>query len=339
MAPGNQPLLLVFAHGADLATLTALRHSLGGAPWQTIPALQVPADPIGYTLREGSAAESLRDLGIATDRRSLQLRGHRTDEEVIARLGARGMGPAPVTMLELTSVLDRARHCGPPTPAEAAAMLGEPLHHAIRNLRAGDPPEPWLVGLGAVEAVHTQFDVLGAVRRRVVHPLTRELRFHLTEAELSIQATNQRALRQAAVIFGAAPFAAYGRVVQTGPARLAYHANQGIALGVGRQLARAAHQASPAVTAAAVRPQLHDGGSPATFHELLASFWMRAAHLHAQPDVAIADRELSRCTPDARSTARTAEALQSPPGWTASPAADQTAPSRTESEWSPSTSP
>lgn len=138
MAPGNQPLLLVFAHGADLATLTALRHNLGSEPWQTIPELQVPADPIGYTLREGSATESLRDLGIATDRRSLQLRGHRTDEEVIARLGARGMGPAPVTMLELTSVLDRARHCGPPTPAEAATLLGEHLHHAIRNLRAGE---------------------------------------------------------------------------------------------------------------------------------------------------------------------------------------------------------
>jgi len=272
-----RPLLLVVAHGVgepELASLDAASLDLPApAP------LPLPPDPVAVLRHAGDATESLHDLGVAVDRTALLLRpAGRTDATVVARLGERATGPAPVTLLEFAGVLEAAAIGGAAAARRATTQLQDLLVTCRERLRRGDAPETWLVGLGSPTPVGTTFDFLRTWRERAVARLENELSVRVRAGVVTIDAANCRALDLAAAHLARPPFAALGTPILAGPGRLRFHANHGVAFGERRLAARAPnHRATTGIVAAPASRSRVAGDDP--FATLLARFWLRAAEL------------------------------------------------------------
>ena len=247
MAPPPPPLLLAFAEGVGAASLTALR--LHGCPAGAVllPLTDVPDDPAACLLGPGDASAELRDLGVPLDRSSLLFRStNRSDDAAVAALSCRATGQAPVSVLELESVLVAARAGGLAAVPKGLTRLSTLLEAAADRLRSGDRPEIWLVGFGDVHAVHTMFDVAHHWHRRIAAPLGQQLRLRVTGEAATVIASNQRALDHARELFTSAPFVAHGAVTTVRPDTLRFAAGTGIAFGAQRVGARAAHRTEAA---------------------------------------------------------------------------------------------
>lgn len=275
-------MLLVVAHGVGARELDGMdpaAHRLG-----PVTTITLPPDPIGELLHGGDATNELHDLGVAVDRSALVLRpAGRTDATVVARLGERATGPAPVTLLEWFDVLEAAAIGGAAATTAAMARARDLLTTSHERLRRGDAPETWFVGLGSAMPVHTTFDFGRAWNERIVPPLARELHVRVRPDVVTIHGDNRRSLDLAADWLDRSPFARIGTLAAAGPSRLRFFANDGIAFGDRRMAARTTNARSTVgvVAAPASRSALH--GSDA-FGTLLARFWMRAAELHV-PEV------------------------------------------------------
>lgn len=271
-------LLFVLAHGVGRASFTALRAAIGCRPHE-LP-LAAPAgreDAIGLLAGAADATPQLRDLGVEVDRSSVVLRPAAScDAAVVSALAARARAPAPVTVLELRSVLDTAVTAGEGAARRAVAELAELVAAAADALtRAGGPTETWLVGLGEPVPVARTFDFAGAWRRSAAAPLGRELSVAVGLDRAHLRAATASARDLAVDVLRRPPFRGAG-VVADGWDGPRFLAEPGVAFGSRRVLARPPHPHEAAPVALLPRaPRAAD--AELDLRGLIARFWMRAA--------------------------------------------------------------
>jgi len=284
MASPRPPLLLAFAEGVGPDALTALRLHGEPAGSVVVPLADVPANPIACLLGPFDAVVELRDLGVAVDRSSVLFRAaNMPDAAVIAALSGRVTGPADVTVLAFSSVLDAARAGGNAAVPRARIELGALLEAAGDRLRSGERPELWLVGLGDPQPVHTTFDVERHFVARVPAPLSQQLQLLVGEAAATVIGENQRALDLARELLGKPPFRGCGTTVLPRPGALQFVASAGFAFGSTRVAGRAAHR-NEATAAVLLPAAARTAARSIDFRGLLARFWMRAATLHGHDE-------------------------------------------------------
>ncbi len=278
-----RPLLLLLAHGLHARDLGGLRAA-EPASATPLELTDLPRDPEDFVLGAGDASGPLWDLGIAVDRSGLALRPRgRSDQIVLENLRRRPTGPAPVTLLSSTAARDVALGGGDRN--RAVAELDAFLQTARGILRAGDPPEVWLVACGAVEAALVTFDFAGDWERHFAWPWRQELRATVRAEQVTVRATSQRALEHAAAVLQRPPFRGHGALTLPAPGELQFTACTGVAFGRRRLTART----STGGRAAALIPDTGEHVPPTLpFTDWLARFWLRALALHAPAERRVA---------------------------------------------------
>ncbi|MCA8973217.1 MAG: hypothetical protein KDC98_00775 [Planctomycetes bacterium] len=271
-------MLLAIVHGVGPCTIAALRVA-AGLP-EAAAAIPMPAGDTDWQHffgDDGDATPWLRDVGVAVDRSNLVLRpAHWSDADAIAGIDRRPTGPAQVTILELRAVLESCRRSGPAALPAAIGHAADRLRHIADRLRAGDPCEIWLLGLGELEPVSRSFDFDREWRRGLPPPLGDELSTIIAPAVVTIGTTSLEATERARATLASPPFRGKGTGVVMNPFRLEFRASHGLAFGARRQPMRAAHREEATTVAVLPRPT-REPALPLDLRGFVARFWLRAS--------------------------------------------------------------